>query len=257
MVLNPAHFAMMKSWISTLFLIAMGFLAFGQVDEIKKKSTENSTVTETVRSERTSSGNNVRFLFDFFRLVAGWQQLKLNRAVENKRLISLETYLPGAVQPSSYYLMNPKIRGNWGLFSTDFRFNYLIEEGQGNGAHDLSSFDWQIIQLNLITTKNVIGRIGGGSMQENFGGHNTFFEWTAGLTIIPNHQSIGGSIEYRVAKDYNSNVIPRREVNFYLEKQIFEKRALHGYVTLGGVYQRYYESISVWGMQAGLVIRIF
>jgi hypothetical protein len=247
----------MKLGSAFLLLVVVSFSASAQVDEIKKKSTENSTATETGRTERTSSTGNVRFFFDFFRVMAGWQQMKLNRAVENRRLISLETYLHGAVQPSSYYLVNPRIRGNWGLFSTDFRFNYLIEESPGNGAHDLSSFDWQIIQLNLITTKNVIGRIGGGSMQENFGGHNTFFEWTAGLTIIPNDRSIGGSIEYRIAKDYSTNAVPRREVNFYLEKQIFEKRALHGYVTLGGVYQRYYESISVWGMQAGFVIRIF
>lgn len=244
---------------TAFFLILFAsHLALGQTDEIKKKSIENAGNRSSGRSEGSSGGSGGGwFFFNSFRLLSTWQAIKLEKAQENKRLISLETYFQGAVQPSSYYLANPRIRGNWGLFSTDFRFNYLVEESKGSGSGDLSTFDWQIVQLNIVTTKNVIGRIGFGNMVENYGAKQTFFEWTAGVNIFPNHQKFGGAVEYRVAKDYNTNAIPRREVNFFVEKQLFSTGVLHGALTLGGVYQRYYESVSVWGMQAGLVVRIY
>lgn len=245
--------------ITLLLVIFSCHLALGQTDEIKKKSTENAGNRGSGRSEGSSSGGSGGgwFFFNSFKLLAQWQAIKLEKAQENKRLISLETYFQGAVQPSSYYIANPRIRGNWGLFSTDFRFNYLVEESKGSGSGDLSTFDWQILQLNIVTTKNVIGRVGFGNMVENYGAKQTFFEWTTGVNILSNDQKLGGALEYRVAKDYNTNAIPRREVNFFVEKQIFSTGALHGALTLGGMYQRYYESVSVWGMQAGLVMRIY
>ena len=122
----------------------------------------------------------------------------------------MDIIAPVAIQPSQYYLFNPRIRGNWGLFSTDFRINYLIQETT-SGTSDLSSLDWQILQLNILTTRNVIGRVGGGFMQENFGGRKSFFESSFGLFVQSNSKKIGASIEYRVAQDYDTGVNPRRE----------------------------------------------
>lgn len=228
-----------------------------QVNEIKRNSEANSSRTEG--NQRSSSGyGNVFFFFDMFRLIGSWQVQKLARADSVKRLVSFETYWQGAVQPSNYYLALPRVRGNWGLFSTDFRFNYLVEDAQANGkAADLSTFDWQILQLNFITTRNVIGRMGGGNMYENFGNKKSFFEWTAGLTIMSNSQQLNGQIEYRVAKDFVTNAIPRREINLSVDKQIFRSGHWRGYASLGGIYQRYYQTVSVWGLQAGLVMRVF
>ncbi|GHN01252.1 hypothetical protein WSM22_27410 [Cytophagales bacterium WSM2-2] len=172
-------------------------------------------------------------------------------------MISFEAFAQGTIQPSSYYLFNPRIRGNWGLFSTDFRMNYLIEDNHGSGTNDLTTYDWQVLHLNLITTRNVTARVGGGTLYERFGDKRSFFEWTSGLSIFSNTQTIVGNIEYRVAKDYETGAIPRREINFSLEKQLFRTGLWRGYATIGGVYQRYYESVSVWGLQAGLAIRVF
>ncbi|MGC4023508.1 MAG: hypothetical protein QM734_16940 [Cyclobacteriaceae bacterium] len=181
----------------------------------------------------------------------------MQKADSLKRIVSLETFFQGAVQPSNYYLMNPRIRGNWGLFSTDFRFNYLVEENHGSGSHDLSTYDWQILVLNLVTTKNVTGRVGFGNMYERFGAKQNFFEWTSSLSFYSNSQIYGGGIEYRNAKDYTTGMVPRREINFYVEKQLFKQGACRGYITLGGIYQRYYESVSVWGLQSGIVLKIY
>jgi hypothetical protein len=171
-------------------------------------------------------------------------------------MISLDIISQVAIQPSRYYLYNPRIRGNWGLFSTDFRINYLLQE-KGIGTDDLSSIDWQILQLNIVTTRNVIGRIGGGFMKENFGGRESFFESTYGVFVQSNDKKIGGSIEYRLAQDFETGLVPRRELSAQFEKRLFSSGYWNTYLTLGGVYQRYYESISVWGVQAGLAFRIF
>lgn len=240
-----------------LILLFLSISAVGQVDDIKKKSSENSSrKSEGGRSGSSGSGN-VAIFFDVFRLIGAAQSDKLQKADSIRRLVSLETFFQAAVQPSSYYLFNPRIRGNWGLFSTDFRINYLFEDDRSNGAHDLTTFDWQILQLNLITIRNFTARVGGGNLYERFGNKQSFFEWTTGLSFYSNPQTIIGNLEYRVAKDFVTNAVPRREINFSLEKQIFRTGSLRGYATVGGVYQRYYQSVTVWGLQAGFVMRIF
>ncbi|MBS1488246.1 MAG: hypothetical protein JST43_11725 [Bacteroidetes bacterium] len=248
----------MKSVACVCCMLVISIALRGQVNDIKNKSAENRSQSSKERSSSSGSGNTF-FFFDLFRVVGTWQSIKLQKAEEVKRLVSFETFLQGAVQPSNYYLALPRVRGNWGLFSTDFRFNYLAEDAQANGgkAADLSTFDWQVLQLNVITQRHLIGRIGGGSMYENFGNRNSFFEWTAGLTWMSESQTLNGNLEYRVAKDYNTNAIPRREINFNVEKQIFNTGKWRGYATLGGIYQRYYQSVSVWGLQAGIAVRVF
>lgn len=152
--------------------------------------------------------------------------------------------------------MQPRLRGNWGLFSTDLRFNWLIEQDI-NGNKELSTLDWQIIQFNLVTTKSVTGRVGLGSMYENFGNHNSFFESSFGVSAYPQPWPVAFNVEYRVANDFETGAVPRREFNFSLERPVFSSGKWHGHATLGGVYQRYYEAVSVWGIQAGFVFRIY
>ncbi|MFM8912201.1 MAG: hypothetical protein ACKOE6_04650, partial [Flammeovirgaceae bacterium] len=150
----------------------------------------------------------------------------------------------------------PRVRGYWGLFSTDFRFNYLLEESL-TGNQDLGTFDWQILQLNIINTRHIIARLGGGMMQENFGGRGNFFESTYGVFGQSTNKKMGGTLEYRVAQDFISDRIPRRELNLSFERRIFSHGYWNGYLMIGGVWQRYYERIGVWGIQAGIVFRIF
>jgi len=237
-----------------------GTIASGQVDQIKSSSSSNtkSNSSRSSGGEGGSSSNSGFFAYLFIDLLGNgfvqWQQQKLSKMEINPRIVSLDIPLQIAVQPSNYYLMNPRIRGNWGLISTDFRLNYLIEEDI-DGLKDLTTFDWQIIQLNLITAKNVIGRVGAGAMKENFGGKQSFFESTMALSVFSNYQIIGGNLEYRVAKDWETDATPRREVSLSFEKRLFSKGSFHGFATFGGVYQRYYSAITVWGIQGGIVLR--
>ncbi len=249
----------MRSSALICILLLTSTLAYSQVNEIKSKSAANaSSKSEGGGGSSSCSGcDNVFFFFDVVKLLGDVQSMKLKKADSIRRIVSLETFFQGAVQPSTYYLFNPRIRGNWGLFSTDFRMNYLVEEKTGNTTNDLTTLDWQMVQLNLVTARNVTVRVGGGSLYERFGSKQSFFEWTTGISFYSNAQTIVANMEYREARDLVTNAIPRREINFSLEKQIFNAGALHGYASIGGVYQRYYQSVSVWGFQAGLVFRIF
>jgi hypothetical protein len=239
------------------FILFLTATVFGQVDQIKNKSSENSSRKESSggSSSGGSSGSSY-FFFEMFRVVGTWQAYKLEKRETNPRIVSFEAFAQAAIQPSNYYLINPRVRGNWGLFSTDFRFNWLIEQNI-SGNKELSTFDWQIIQLNLITTKSVTGRVGMGSYFENFGSNQSFFEVTFGISVFPENWPLAANAEYRVANDFETGAVPRREFNFSLERPLFTAGRWHGNATLGGVYQRYYESVSVWGIQAGLALRVY
>lgn len=230
-----------------------------QVDQIKSSSSSNSKGSGGSRSGEGSGSSSGVFAYFFVDLIGhgigAWQRDKLSKKEINPRIVSLELPMQAAAQPSNYYLFNPRIRGNWGLFSTDFRVNYLVEQDI-DGPKDLTTFDWQVIQLNLITARNVIGRVGFGMMNENFGDKQSFFESTFGLSVISNDHKLGGSLEYRVAKDFETDVTPRREISASVERQIFSSGVFHGVATLGAVYQRYYSDVNVWGIQGGFIFRI-
>ncbi|MCX8491792.1 MAG: hypothetical protein ORN54_12055 [Cyclobacteriaceae bacterium] len=244
----------MKTLLTT-FVFLHALIASAQVGDIKSASSSNASS----RGERGGSGGSAFFIYfmaDAINGLADWQQYKLKKREINPSLVSLDVITQLATQPSRYYLVNPRVRGNWGLFSSDFRINYLLEETV-NGITDLSSIDWQLVQFNMVTTRHVVGRLGAGFMKENFGGRKTFFESSVGALIQSSSKKTGVSLEYRWAQDFETDVIARREFSAQFEKRLFSRGYWNTYLTIGGVYQRYYESISVWGVQAGLAFRIF
>jgi hypothetical protein len=248
----------MKCYIVVVLALLLVSRGHSQVSDIKKASTNNSK--DTSGSEKGSASGRGGFFVDVFiesfSRIGEWQQYKLQKRSQNEYLVSLDIIAQLAIQPSRYYLSNPRIRGNWGLVSTDFRINYLLKE-KANGVEDLTTIDWQILQLNLVTTRHVIGRIGGGFMKENFGGRESFFESTFGVFIQSSSKRIGGMIEYRLAQDFSTDLLARRELAAQFEYRLSSTGYLNTYFTLGGVYQQYYESISVWGIQAGIALRVF
>jgi hypothetical protein len=240
----------MKTLYALLVLLMVSGMAVAQVNDIKRASSSHHS------DSRSSSGGSANFDVFFantiFQAAGGiieWQRYKLQKREVNPTVVSLEVMLQTAVQPSSYYIINPRIRGNWGLFSTDFRFNYLLEEDI-DGIKHLRTNDWQILQLNLVTTRNVIFRVGGGFIHEAFGDENTFAEYTLGLQLNSNQQHLGLMTEYRTSE-------PRKEWNLQCQYRLFQSGRFHGYATFGAAFQRYYSSINVWGMQVGFTGKVF
>jgi hypothetical protein len=246
----------MKNKLCFAFLFFMATQSFAQVSEIKGASSSNSRSRGERGGGSRSSGLVAYFFIDLIGSgIVEWQRYKLAKVDVNPSVVSLEVMTQAAIQPSTHYVFHPRIRGNWGLFSTDFRVNYLVEE-EVDGFKDLATYDWQVIQLNLITTRNVIGRVGIGVMQEDFGTRESFGETTAGMSIYSNKRMINGSMEYRWARDWSTGSFPRKEFNAFVEHQVFGQGRFHGFVTLGGMYQRYYDTVNVWGVQTGFVLKL-
>lgn len=241
-------------FISLILFFSLRHVGLAQVSEIKSASSRHSKSGKSVSGGSSGAESDGGILGDLFVQVfiggiINVQQVKLQKRHTVPSIISLEAMMQGAVQPSSYYILTPRFRGNWGLFSTDFRFNYLIEEGIDEVTH-LRTNDWQILQLNLVTTRDARFRAGGGILQEAYSGKKTFAEWTFGLHIEPFDSRLGGVAEYRTADN-------RKEGSLYLQCNVTEYGKLHGYLTLGAIHQRYYRNIDVWGIQAGYVLKIF
>ncbi|MBX7127392.1 MAG: hypothetical protein K1X47_16980 [Cyclobacteriaceae bacterium] len=243
-----------------IFLLGLSFASHAQVDQIKSQSSSNATRSRSSSGEGSSgsggNGGGFWFVLRSFQLIGAWQGEKLSHRDSVPQMVSLELMPQIAVQPSSYYLALPRIRGNWGLFSTDVRYNYLLQDNGGSWS-DLSTVDWQILELNLVTTRSVTGRIGAGVLRERFGANQSFLEWTAGVQIFPRQSPWGGGGEFRYAKDHTTQMVPRREFSLHLERQFLQSGAWHASWILGGVYQKYYESITVWAIQTGVTFRLY
>ena len=244
-----------------ILLVFVALMCIGelnaQVSEIKSASKGNSSGKSGSKSDSDDSGVGLDVFFFLFDGLGSLHTSKIHGDRDRyPAVISLDVALQGAIKPSSYYIFQPRIRGNWGLFSTDFRMSYLIEEDV-DGVKHIRTNDWQILQLNLITNRFFTFRVGTGFMQEAFESYRYFSESSVMLNLHAPDQSKVLGFEFRFAKDWDTGVNPRREFGVKYQHQIFRASILHGYISLGGLYQRYYNSIDVWGIQTGLVFRFF
>lgn len=248
----------MKIVFATLIIISISLCsANGQVDEIKSASSSNSSKSGKGGDSSGGGGGGGWFLDFMFNGIVEWQTFKLQDDRERyPSMVSLDVMFQGAIKPSSYYILWPRVRGNWGLFSTDFRMNYLIEEGIDGYKH-IRTNDWQVLQLNLITSKFFTFRLGTGFMQEAFNNNRLFSETAFIMNVHAPDQSKLIGFEYRFAKDWDTGVNPRNEFSIQYQHELFNKGKLHGYASAGAVFQRYYNSINIWGIEAGFVFRIF
>jgi hypothetical protein len=251
---NPTRMNLKRCLMT--FLVLVSLTAFAQVSDIKSSSKSNSSSRSSGGgSDRGGSGGNVFFFLDLFRVFGAWQGHVLDKRPDVPQVVSLDLMMQSAIQPSQYYTFNPRVRGNWGILSTDFRWNVLIEETI-DGPESLNTFDWQIAQLNFVNTRNVIVRAGAGFMQENFADRLSFFESSISSNLMFD-EGWGGFVEWRSAKDFVSQAVPRREFNLQVQKQIFESGPWHGMVTGGLQFQRWYSTTNVWGIQGGFVLKLY
>lgn len=230
-------------WLTTLSVTATA-----QVNAIKSASSASSTEG---RGGASSSGGFIAdFAFQFmFSNVVGWQEQTLSKRDVQRSLISIDGWVQGGGQPSSYYLLQPRVRANWGIVSSDFRLSYVIEEDFGEARH-IRTTDWQLIQLNFVTEKDVTARVGIGMIWESFGQRNSYGEWTTAIHVHPFEKRLSGVAEYRWAE-------ARKELNGHVRYALLEKKKIHPYLLFGAAFQRYYSEVNVWGIQGGIGISFY
>lgn len=242
--------------VATCFLFA-GIAASAQVDAIKGASGSNKSGGSDRGRSSGGSGAAAYFFIDFaIRSIVPWQVNTLQKRGEVPNVLSLEVFGQAGIQPSTYYIFNPRVRGNWGIFLTDFRMNYMLEEKIG-GITDLRTDDWQILGLNVINTRMVTARISTGIMHEAFGDGNIFSESVVGVSVMRPDQKIGGAGEFRWSRDYSTGVNPRLEASLSVQRKLFDHKAMHVFATGGVMFQRYYNEINVWGVQAGFAFKLY
>jgi hypothetical protein len=245
----------MKKYIF-LALVLATITASAQVDDIKRSSSSNGSRGSDRGGSRASGMAMVYFVDFAVRGLAAWQMSTLQHRGEVPNVLSLEVYGQAAIQPSTYYIFNPRVRGNWGIFLTDFRMNYMVEEKIGRPA-DLRTDDWQILGLNIVNTRRITARLSTGIMHEAFGDGNTFNESVFGLSVMSDDQRIGGMGEFRWSRDFRTGANPRLEASISAQRKLFDHNAIHMFATGGVMFQRYYNEINVWGVQAGLAFKLY
>lgn len=239
-----------------LFVLA-GITAAAQVDGIKGASKANRSSGGSESKGGSVSAGMLYFFGDLlFRGTYLAQTNVLQRRGEVPNVLSLEVFGQTAVQPSSYYIFNPRVRGNWGIFLSDFRVNYMLEETV-TGRASLRTNDWQVLGINIINRKQVTARVSTGVMAEIFEEGSTHNESVFGLSIMSKNQLIGGTGEFRIATDYNTGMNSRIEVSAGVQRRLFERSVMHVFAIGGVMFQRYYNEIDVWGFQGGLAFKLY
>jgi hypothetical protein len=260
----------MKKFVVLFFLILLTINSFSQVDKIKDESDKNKKESEKPfggTGDKGGGGNSgspciescgetclsgiTAFCFDL--AISGMIDLHKSY-LEEKDEIPLVTsfdFIPqfGYHPPSSLIAM-PRIRGNWGLFSTDARFTSLIEI-TSNGTDFYNTIDWQILQLNVLVTKPVVLRIGSGLMYEIYS-KKTFSEHSLGLDIFLDDFKYRINNEFRITPDYNTGNIPRIEGSTTFNYAVLQSDNIDAYVLLGVLYQNYYLYVPVWSCLGGM-----
>ena len=244
-----------KASALTLGLVVLYLNLFAQVGEVKKKSRENKTQKENRTSDSGFSGgeDGGDFFIDIFaEIFAGLghaQANMLSRKAEEPWLVSLATDLPfGYYFKEETFLFLPSIRGNWGLFSTQLRYN-LIQDKTGF----FRTLDWQIIQLNIVARPKVNFWIGTGISYE-FDSESTFHDNLAGLALHLKDRTIHPAVEFRFSRDYETAVTPRLEVHPRVDFLVSRTRLFDFNISAGMVFQRYYEEVNFFFLQTGLHI---
>ena len=149
----------------------------------------------------------------------------------------------------------PEFERNRGLFSTDLRVNHRREVRLGEST-PYTSVDWQMLMLNLVTDEKVNFRIGTGLMSENADEVlSSFNEHTFALDLyLGRRWRLNG--EGRFALDYGTRTTARREWNAHAYYKIFQKNRV-GWLAFGGFsHAKYYDTINIWSISAGLSMTV-
>lgn len=232
----------------TMLVLTQALSGYSQVDDIK---TASRTSSEKGSGGGSSAGSAIAvdIMLNSVSILAEWQRVKLQQSPLNPRLVSIEASTMVTTQPSSYYIIHPRVRGNWGIFSTDFRLNYIIEEGI-DGARMIRTSDWQVLELNIVSSPTATFYIGGGFITEAFEARTTNAEFSAALAMNPKRWPVGVRTEYRFSE-------PRLEWSAQIVRVLLDRDKATVEIGAGALWQQYYDSIDLWGFQAGLTVRLF
>jgi len=240
-------------WIAAILIIALSAIndVYSQVDKVKKASRANNK-SKSSGNDYSSSGADDFFagVEGFFNIVEGIflaQEAQLMRKKEEPWLVSLEGNLyNGYYSKNNNLLFLPSLRANWGLFSTSLRLNRM----QDNTGF-FKTLDWQAIILNIVNRPVATFRLGIG-ISKDFEVDDTYTEHFFGLDLHFNQRKINPTIEFRIAKDYQTDATPRIEWNTRVDFLLMNIGKVDVNLMGGLLYQRYFSSVNFFFIQTGV-----
>lgn len=241
---------------------------YAQVNKIKKDSDKNKNASgnsnkKVTPNNNTSNNGCVESCFNvcgavcfsaFSKMLIDLHTDYLDNASKVPPTVSLDIMPHIGYKLSNTGISQPRLRGNWGIFSTDIRLNSLIESAN-NGYDFYNTIDWQVIELNPLITKPVILRFGTGFMYE-FSSKQFFNEHFVGLDLFFMDYQYMTNAEFRIAPDYETGEMPRIEGALRFNYRFLESKSIFGYGTVGGLYQNYYTNTEMIGIMAGVTFNI-
>lgn len=148
----------------------------------------------------------------------------------------------------------PSIRGNLGIYSTDVRY-FMIAEYDAYGVNSYSVWEWQLAILNLIPSEYLAFHIGSGLFYETSSGKLSNEHYLA-MDINTKDQAIINRIESRFAMNYDqapNSLMAMTEVNYMTGLRLFKNDVVYIYWFAGLHYQQFYETVSSYTIQTGMV----
>lgn len=262
----------MKNKYSKIIFVFIFFCVYSlskaqTIEDIKRKSDNNKNDRTNSSSSSsdlpispavaTSCLNNMNVCLPLmnylFTGIGSIQKLFLEAENDVPDISSIQIQMEAGLNPKAdLYLLRPRIKGNWGLFGTDFRGFYLYQEN-AKGFSNYSTYDWQVLMLNLSALKEFKLRTGVGFMYEEF--NKTFTaEYTFNTEIVPS-DIFKFNAEYRLARDGKTRFNSRQEFNTGVDFTVLNTEHFITYAGPHVSYNKIYDT-EFWSFGAGLSFKI-
>ncbi len=258
-------------------LLAFLFLCqtdlYSQIDDIKKKSKENKENKSNFSGDSNSDddGNQedgilagcfsgcVDFGCSIFgALIADYTANVYTLKPKDPSILSLDlyTHLAPAYHFSSsntYPYLNflPGFRAHLVSFMIDFRYN-LLAEFTDDVPNTFKTWDL-ILAFKIVPSEKFNVSIGTGVQREIYSALY-FHEYYLGSKIgtVQNRDYL--VIDFRCSADYETSTIPFIETGIRYNWRVLNFTHLYGHLSLGGMYQNYYQSHDIWGTRGGIIL---
>lgn len=266
-IMTSRTFNLTRSFLVTSMLAFGYVVSYAQVAEIKQQVSDDSSTYSSETGIRASSVSSYGscshgdsyggavFAELFLGLVKGVgmvtvvaQQQVLEKQDRIPNLISLETGLEYSSNLSGLSF-NPYLRGNWGLFATDFRYSQLHDY-----TGTLQSLDWQVVMLR-IPIKNLKLNYGIG-FTSLLDPKTTYFESSTGLDLSLQENLINISSTYRWTSKKSDEARYRQEFKIMGDYRIWEKGSFHLAPMVGVTYQDYFKKHHYLFFSVGVKLRL-
>jgi len=242
---------------------------FSQVDDIRENAKKHKNRSSSNDQKSSSNTDNdgcsegcfegcFQFVFsEFIQLLYSHHVSLMDSRETNPTVLSLDVMPHLGFSPDNKYVdYLGRLRGTWGVLSTDVRLNYLTEY-KNFSTSNYKTIDWQILSLNFMFSDNFNFRVGTGIMYDDFI-DKSFNQHFVGAELRMNNQAALLTFEGRFTYNYDNSEDNEiyNEFNLRTAFRVVNTKHLWMYANFGFLWQKYYQAVELWSLQSGVSINI-